>query len=211
MIASILILDQCGRLWTQLWKTCLPSNSDELDIPISITYGIATAKFNVNFMALKHQTICSSKNILQINSYANKCLRQFFDEWGIIIVSKVLLFLTMPLWIYIYQTSTFSQKLNKYKCCSKERSRESQHKRTEDSKLIGTIDDSLYHELTYESLIGNSIDKELFGEYSEFEENESLKFEKLKNLRETKFKMSEEIEEQIIVIDSEYSMITSKV
>eukprot|EP01084_Bolivina_argentea_P173658 300812_1 len=83
LILSLLMLHDCGKLWTMFWKECLDTHdSSKLVIEASIPFVIETSNIYsstsfdqpITMKLLSPDKICNPVNWRDINW--NKCLRQ---------------------------------------------------------------------------------------------------------------------------------------
>eukprot|EP01084_Bolivina_argentea_P306059 528799_1 len=95
IIASIILLNDCGNGWTYFWSECVyKKDKFEIDYVIGI-YNYATNPF---LRLADASTICGMQPIIW-----SKCIRQFFRSWTNVIVLKLLLMVIMPFIVTTYK------------------------------------------------------------------------------------------------------------
>eukprot|EP01084_Bolivina_argentea_P253302 425434_1 len=97
IIVSILLLNDCGRWWTQYWTPCDDENMNNnfnLMLPVFINVPIAFSGVTVNLQLLSPEDVCSTADIAEINW--SKCIRSFFYNWTSVIIIKFIIMIFMP-------------------------------------------------------------------------------------------------------------------
>ena len=102
-VVSILLLNKCGKYWTTLWKPCVvESKSWQFGEEWDTTFK-ESRTVSVNFTLLIPESTSDDMCNTRSNS-VNLCLREFFDTWGDIILSKAVLLIFMPFVIVCLKT-----------------------------------------------------------------------------------------------------------
>ena len=91
-IFSILILDDCSKMWTLLWKPC--NNTSNFNIYFNTLVG-------VNEKLLSYNDICGIVSPFSSDFTINKCFRSFWFKWSNILITKMIIMVFMPLIIII--------------------------------------------------------------------------------------------------------------
>ena len=102
LIVSIILLNDCGRGWTYLWKQCHgDQNREQLHNVVPMTVKSKVDPLNpfsdrhdfCNFQIeiSNYETICGFQSIT-----SNKCIRQFLYSWSYVITEKLLIMVFMP-------------------------------------------------------------------------------------------------------------------
>ena len=113
-IASIALLPKCGNFWTVFWKPCIDKDDTTLNI-----------SFHPNLIGYHHSnkiTLSSKDDICQVASDLsfliknNHCIRDFLDEWSLIIETKLVIFLINPMLLYFVKKYHVKRLLRKLIC-----------------------------------------------------------------------------------------------
>eukprot|EP01084_Bolivina_argentea_P274248 467390_1 len=103
LVASIIFLNDCGSVWTKMWKPCLTNNSSPFDINLSIQppqyYGDdVVINFDYIYLnILDKDQICLSRTLFEINW--NRCFHSFLSSWTQVLITKMIIMIFMPIFI----------------------------------------------------------------------------------------------------------------
>lgn len=92
LIASIFILNDCGRYWVTFWDYCNDNDlKSEFDSHILVDYRCGEeikCEIKDEFQILSANDVCSSPSISGFN--VNRCIRSFFYHWSFVIMMKLI-------------------------------------------------------------------------------------------------------------------------
>eukprot|EP01084_Bolivina_argentea_P264069 447186_1 len=97
-LASMFLLSDCMNYWTKAWKICL----DEPGI-FSVRMQSVAQAVNTTQL-LSPQEICDPVNNFHAINW-QKCLRQFYGKWSIIMIEKLIIMCVMPIFVIIFKSS----------------------------------------------------------------------------------------------------------
>ena len=115
-VASITLLPKCGNFWTILWKPCVDKNDTTLDMVISFDANIYELEHTNQIILSSSHDICKRPSGLSFLIENNHCIRNFLDEWSLIIETKLLIFLINPLLLYFVQKHGIHHLFGQF-CC----------------------------------------------------------------------------------------------
>ena len=104
LIASLVLLPECGNNWTVFWTKC--NDPKEFTSAKTLDFGGEFAH-NVTLIFSSYESICGSDDIITFfqksnAKIVNECIRSFLDVWTPTICAK-LLFYTVTIWIAYFQ------------------------------------------------------------------------------------------------------------
>eukprot|EP01083_Nonionella_stella_P084640 234356_1 len=100
VIASLFLLNDCGKWWTLYWIPCSDNNKhDVFDIPFTIPGLLDGLETQLQLSSSKD--VCSPQPISSINW--SKCIRSFFYRWTYVVMKKFMIMIVMPVCIIIFK------------------------------------------------------------------------------------------------------------
>eukprot|EP01084_Bolivina_argentea_P200702 343172_1 len=107
LIASVIFLNDCGSVWTDMWPLCLQTNPSPFDIQLVIeptpyiaSDGILSFS-NITLNILDREQICLSRSLFEINW--NRCFHSFLSSWTEVLLNKMIIMIFMPIFIVLFK------------------------------------------------------------------------------------------------------------
>eukprot|EP01084_Bolivina_argentea_P180416 311711_1 len=119
ILSSIVLLNDCGSLWSQLWIPCLNNNNEnafDIAVPVSsipYTQYFGTEQTDYTYLhfdslplqILSEKEVCDTISIDDFTQRTmNRCIRSFLFEWCNVLMIKMIIMCFMPVFILCYKS-----------------------------------------------------------------------------------------------------------
>eukprot|EP01083_Nonionella_stella_P016154 45170_1 len=89
LIASVFLLNDCGKYWIHLWDYCNDNDlKSEFDFYTTIDYDACTQSCDTHVQLLSSSDVCYNPSVRAMDT--NKCVRGFFYHWTFAIMMKLI-------------------------------------------------------------------------------------------------------------------------